>query len=645
MLRNVISRARGAVGARVAARAAPAASRSRPLSSEVEAFAYNTPYFLRAQPESLKWNELGFNIRTMNGHVRYTWEDGEWDTGSFVPSPYELLHINAGALHYGIAAFEGLKAFAGADGTVRVCNPALNAKRMARGADRLLMPEVPEDLFLTAVAEAVRRNVEFVPPHGAPASLYIRPLLFASGPMLGLAPLAKKFTFFVTVTPCGSYFSASKGTEAGVTALVSEAYDRAAPMGTGGVKAAGNYAADLKPVHGCNALGYNTTLYLDSRERKYVEEFSVCNFVGVTHAGVYVTPKSDTILASTTNRMLMELARARGIPVEERAVDFDAEIESFKEVGMCGTAAVVVKVAAITRDKKKYEFPDFDTIGQLRADLIAIQTGDVKDTRGWMLDACKTDGTACAPAGSAIAERAALIETAEARGEVQRTGSEAMHGQERRLLQHVVAHATPGDADSVLAAMDGFWAKTFPQSADASGRWNMRGQLIEQRLLNTIEAKKKKDPTSPAQCVELGTYCGYSAVRIARNLPAGATLLSVEKDELFAAIATKIVEFAGLEQKVKIWIGTVHTEGKAITERLKDLPCDFLLVDHSKDAYLPDLRLLESLNVIDASTAVVGDVEVYPGDKVEASRAQRRLDEQIEKYFDEHNNFRLLNMV
>ncbi|CAJ1349095.1 unnamed protein product, partial [Effrenium voratum] len=351
-------------------------------------YAYSTPIFKKTRREELaeKWDNLGFSIRTMNGHVRYTWSDGSWDSGVFVPAPYQLMHINAGALHYGVSVFEGMKAFACKDNKVRLLNPALNAARMQKGADALLMPQVPTDMFVNGVMEAVRRNREFVPPYGNNASMYIRPLLFASGQMLGLAPLANEYTFFVTVLPAGGYFG--KGSEVGVKALVSSNHDRAAPKGLGSVKAAGNYAADLSPVHQAHGNGYNTTLYLDAKEKRYIEEFSVCNFVGITKDGRYVTPKSDTILQSTTNIMLQQLARDRGMIVEERPIDFEKEIENFKEVGMCGTAAVVVKVNSITFGEKTFNFEDFDVISGLRSQLTAIQCGEAEDKHGWMKEVC-----------------------------------------------------------------------------------------------------------------------------------------------------------------------------------------------------------------------------------------------------------------
>jgi branched-chain amino acid aminotransferase len=249
------------------------------------------------------------------------------------------------------------------------------------------MPEVPTEMFVEGVAECVRRNAEFVPPYGNQASMYIRPLLFASGHMLGLAPLAEEYSFLVTVLPAGGYFGKGGGDE-GVDALVMEDHDRAAPHGLGHVKAAGNYAADLEPVHNAKKKGYGTTLYLDAREKRYIEEFSVCNFVGITADGRFVTPKARSILASTTNRMLQVLAKEAGLIVEQREIDFDKEIESFKEVGMVGTAAVVVRVKSITRGDKVYRTTAFDTLASLREKFISVQNGDLPDNHGWMYDVC-----------------------------------------------------------------------------------------------------------------------------------------------------------------------------------------------------------------------------------------------------------------
>lgn len=599
---------------------------------------YSTPAFHRARRDELakQWDDLGFAIRNMNGHVRFTYSDGKWNEGMFVPAPYQLMHINAAVLHYGVSCFEGLKAFACKDGKIRLVNPTLNAERMQKGAKKLLMPEVPTELFVNGVKEAILRNREFIPPYGHGASMYVRPLLFSSGPMLGLAPLAQEYTFFVTVLPAGGYFG--KGVEKGIKAVVCDDHDRAAPRGLGGVKAAGNYAADLEPVHlVAHRNGFNTTLYLDAVEHKYIEEFSVCNFVGITRDGRYVTPKSDAILESTTNKMLMQLARDRGMIVERRSIDFEKEIGEFKEVGMVGTAAVVVKVSSITRGDKVYEIEDgFETIASLRNEFTSIQCGEIEDKHGWLTEVCD------AVTETSVQERPVQSSfcpgmiTAESHGIVQRMSPEAMAGLERSLLEYVVQHAVPGDAASCLKAMDDFWNTTFQkQGAD---QWNVRGERIE----DMVKAKvaEKQGTSEPVRCLELGTYCGYSALRIARNLPEGSTLLSVEKDELFAAIATKIIEFAGLEDKVKIWMGTVHSELMSIRERLDDKVADFILCDHSKERYVPDLKLLEEYGVVGQKTAVIGDTEVYPGDEM----LPRPLQQEIQDYFS-NREFVIATMV
>jgi len=587
--------------------------------------------FERTKREDLaqKWDELGFSIRPMNGHVRFTWKDGKWDQGTFEPAPYQLMHINAGVLHYGISVFEGMKAFSCKDGKIRVMNPALNAARMQRGADALLMPQVPEDLFISGVKEAIYRNREFIPPYGHGAALYLRPLLFASGKMLGLAPLASEYTFFVTVMPAGGYFS--KGAEVGCKALVTDQFDRAAPKGTGHVKAGGNYAADMNPVHSAHKAGYNTTLYLDAKHKRYIEEFSVCNFIGITHDNKYVTPASETILASTTNKMLMQLARDKGMTVEEREIDFDNEIESFKEVGMCGTAAVVVKVASITRGDKVYAFDSFDTISSLRGEFTGIQCGEVEDRYGWMHEVC--DAWETNPADERCYATGMI--SAEEAGKVEEVSADALQGNERRLLNYVVDNAEPGNPESVINAMDSFWQSIFKAEQDAE-RWNVRGKLIEDAVASKVAQKNGQ----AVRCLETGTYCGYSALRIAKNLPTGSTLLSVEKDVAFAAIATKIIEFAGLEDKVKIWMGTVQTEIQQISGRLEGQPADFVLCDHSKDRYVPDMKLMEECGIVDRNTVVLGDVEVYPGD----ATLPKEVEEEITLYFTDRE-FALASLV
>jgi catechol O-methyltransferase len=324
--------------------------------------------------------------------------------------------------------------------------------------------------------------------------------------------------------------------------------------------------------------------------------------------------------------MLQQIAKERGMIVENRPVDFEKEINDFKEIGMCGTAAVVVKVQSITHGDKTYEFDSFDTIASIRNELTAIQCGEAEDKFGWMTEVCDVfDEASPMPTLSVESATPGMVE-AEAKGTVQKLGSESLHGFERQLLEYVVQNAKPGNPESVIAAMDEFWSKSLGK--EGSGKWNVRGQAIEDKLLEKV-AEKTKAYELPVRCLEMGTYCGYSALRIAKNLPEGSTLLSVERDELFGAIATKIIEFAGLDSKVKIWMGTVHSELANITERLARKPADFVLVDHSKERFVPDLKLLEECGVVDSKTTVVGDMEVYPGD----DSLPKPLQEDIKQHF------------
>lgn len=290
------------------------------------------------------------------------------------------MHIHAGVLHYGMTLFEGCKAFRCRDGKVRVCNLDENSARMNTGAARLVMPDVPKQMFNDAVDWAVRNNAEFVPPYGTGGSMYIRPFLMGSGPILGLQP-CPEFTFMVSVTPVGNYFG--KGGVQGVHASVSSDYDRAAPRGTGDVKAGGNYAADLLPLKIAKEQGFGTTLYLDAVEQRYVEEFSVSNFIGIDADGCYRTPASRSILPSITNKMLMQLARDKGIEVKAGNIDF-ADVPNFREVGACGTATVCVPIGSITTSAVKHDFGKFDVLNSLRDELMAIQLGEAEDKHGWM---------------------------------------------------------------------------------------------------------------------------------------------------------------------------------------------------------------------------------------------------------------------
>ena len=389
--------ARATVAALVAALAAapsaallPAArlslSRPGPLAraSAAAAAAVDKAEALEVGSQPLDWANLGFQYRQARCHVEYTWRDGSWDAGRLVDEPYLRLHVGATALHYGQAAFEGLKAFAQKDGSVRLFRPDENAKRMRASAKRSMMAEVPEELFLEAVKRAVAANRDYVPPYGSGGSLYVRPLLIGSGERIGLQP-APEYTFVVLVVPVGAYYKGDGPTP--VPCMVVEGYDRAAPRGVGNVKVAGNYAADLLP----NALGrdqgYPIGLYLDAATRTKVEEFSTSNFIAVSKDGrTYATPDSDAVLPSITNKSLMELAKANGLEVQRRPIAIDEVFDGkFSEIAACGTAVVVTPIKSLVHGTKVVEIGEaVGPVTKMLYDQIrAIQDGDAPDTFGW----------------------------------------------------------------------------------------------------------------------------------------------------------------------------------------------------------------------------------------------------------------------
>ena len=335
--------------------------------------------------KEIDWKSLGFAYMDTNCHIRYVWKDGHWSEGELVKSPYMPIHIAATALHYGQSAFEGLKAFRRKDGKVSLFRPEENAKRMAITARRTCMAEVPEDMFVDACKRVVKANLEFVPPYGTGGSMYVRPLLFGSGAQIGVAP-ADEYTFLVLVTPVGAYY---KGGLQAVKAIVLDDYDRAAPLGTGHVKVAGNYAVSLYPHLKAKHAGYPVELYLDAREHKWIEEFATSNFLAVTKDGVYVTVKSRSILPSITNLTLREIAQDLGIPVEVRPVAFD-EVTSFAEVAACGTAVVITPVCQIERAGQVYKTGPETGCGpvleRLYKTVQGIQYGELPDTHGWNVE-------------------------------------------------------------------------------------------------------------------------------------------------------------------------------------------------------------------------------------------------------------------
>lgn len=330
----------------------------------------------------IDWKNLPFGYIKTDYNVRTYYRNGKWGSLELSSSEHVDIHIAATALHYGQQAFEGLKAFMGKDGKIRLFRWEENAKRMQNSARGILMAEVPTELFKKAIYKAVRMNKRFVPPYGSGASLYIRPLLIGSGPQVGVKP-ADEYLFLVFVTPVGPYFK--EGFKP-VNMLLTKEFDRAAPQGTGKYKVGGNYAASLTSMKKAHDEGYANVLYLDSKEKKYIDECGPANFFGVKD-NTYITPKSDSILPSITNMSLITLAEDMGLKTERRKVE-EEELSTFDEVGACGTAAVITPIKTIVDDTTGKEFNYGNEPGvistKLYNKLLAIQTGDEPDKFGWI---------------------------------------------------------------------------------------------------------------------------------------------------------------------------------------------------------------------------------------------------------------------
>ncbi len=338
-----------------------------------------------ASETSLNWSELGFHYRPTEFRFRAIWRDGEWSEGELIRSEIIPVHEGAPALHYAQQCFEGLKAQRAPDGRVLLFRPELNAERMREAASRLLMPLVPESLFLRGVEEAVRANHQWVPPHGYGAALYIRPMLIGVGENLGLKP-AQEFEFRVFVSPVGPYYSDS-GMD--VISLAVSDIDRAAPSGTGSYKVGANYAGGLLATREAQKHGANEALYLDSARRQYIDEAGSANILVVRDGNCLVTPRSGAVLPSVTRRSLMVIAEQElGMKVEHRPIDLRAEIDDFREVGACGTAAVLAPVGSILVDGHWHRFHgNGEAVGpvmqQLYDRLVTLQRGERDDPYGW----------------------------------------------------------------------------------------------------------------------------------------------------------------------------------------------------------------------------------------------------------------------
>ena len=291
--------------------------------------------------ESIDWKNLGFGYSKTDFNVRCWYKNGQWGELEISDSEILNIHMAATSLHYGQEAFEGLKAFRGKDGKIRVFRMIENARRMQRSAVGVMMAEVPDAVFTEAVKKAIILNERFVPPFESGASLYIRPLLIGTGAQIGVKP-ADEYLFIIFVMPVGPYFKEGfKPTDL----VIFREYDRAAPLGTGKIKVGGNYAASLVAGDRAHANGFSAVLYLDAKEKKYLDECGPANFFGIK-GNKYITPKSSSILPSITNMSLRKLAQDMGLEVEERAI-LTEELADFDEVGACGTAAVISPIKRV----------------------------------------------------------------------------------------------------------------------------------------------------------------------------------------------------------------------------------------------------------------------------------------------------------
>lgn len=336
--------------------------------------------------KNLNWAELGFQYHRTDFRYSAVHQNGEWQPGSLVEEEVIGVHEGAPALHYAQQCFEGMKAQTAEDGRVLLFRPELNSARMNDAASRLLMPEVPREMFIKAVEETVRANYAWIPPYGSGASLYIRPMLIGVGENLGLKP-AQSYEFRVFVSPVGPYYK-----EAGlaVISLAVSGMDRAAPNGTGSFKVGANYAGGLLATRKAQELGANEALYLDAAEGRFIDEAGSANIVIVMKDGSLVTPASKAILPSITRRSLMEIAKTSlGLQTQERPVELREEIDQFEEMGACGTAAVLSPVGRVWFDNDWHPIhKDGKTVGpvmqKLYDSLVGIQKGEQEDSFGWL---------------------------------------------------------------------------------------------------------------------------------------------------------------------------------------------------------------------------------------------------------------------
>jgi branched-chain amino acid aminotransferase len=334
--------------------------------------------------ENIDWSNLAFGYMKTDYNIRCTYSNGAWGELEVSDSEYVTMHMAATCIHYGQESFEGLKAFRGKDGKIRIFRMDENAKRMQDSSVGTMMAILPIEKFEEAVVKAVKLNERFVPPYESGASLYIRPFLFGTGAQVGVKP-ANEYMFILFVTPVGPYF---KGGFQTTPFVIMREFDRSAPLGMGKYKVGGNYAASLVAGQKAHELGYSNVFYLDAIEKKYIDECGAANFFGIKN-NTYITPKSSSILPSITNKSLMVLAEEMGMKVERRQIPVE-ELSTFEEAGACGTAAVISPIERIDDydEKISYIFSHDGKPGpiseKLYKKLRGIQYGDEPDLYGWV---------------------------------------------------------------------------------------------------------------------------------------------------------------------------------------------------------------------------------------------------------------------
>ncbi len=338
------------------------------------------------EKKNIDWANLGFGYIQTDYRFVSNFKNGAWDDGVLTEDANVVISECAGVLQYAQTIFEGMKAYTTADGRVVTFRPDLNAERMEQSAARLEMPIFPADKFVEAVLKTIKANEAYVPPFGSGASLYVRPYMFGSDAVIGVKP-ANEYQFRVFTTPVGPYF---KGGVKPLTIRISD-FDRAAPRGTGNIKAGLNYAMSLHAIVDAHKQGYDENMYLDAATRTHVEETGGANFLFVTKDGKVVTPKSDSILPSITRRSLIQVAREYlGLDAQEREIAVE-ELADMAECGLCGTAAVISPVGKVVDHGKEICFPSGMTemgpiTKKLYDTLTGIQMGTIKAPEGWVVE-------------------------------------------------------------------------------------------------------------------------------------------------------------------------------------------------------------------------------------------------------------------